>query len=27
MDAILATYPDFGNRYTWFAAAHSQFPR
>jgi glyoxylase-like metal-dependent hydrolase (beta-lactamase superfamily II) len=27
MDAMLATYPDFGNRYTLFAAAHSQFPR
>ena len=26
MDAMLATYPDFGNRYTLFAAAHSQFP-
>ena len=26
MDLMLATYPDFGNRYTLFAAAHSQFP-
>ena len=26
MDVMLATYPDFGNRYTLFAAAYSQFP-
>jgi hypothetical protein len=26
IDAMLAKYPDFGNRYTLFAAAFSQFP-
>jgi glyoxylase-like metal-dependent hydrolase (beta-lactamase superfamily II) len=26
MDAMLVKYPHFGNRYTLFAAAHSQFP-